>query len=202
MDGRRDGGRPHQPTGLLSAPEQPRAYRSIVPTSTAKAATAWPCAPNNAPRRPSHLPQRGLGRKWLHQQVQDHGPRFDLLGLGALVLKPWCRRARACSMPCKPGSAFRLVLQRGRTPTSAASSRPRGTRGRLRVRGSRRLPGRLSSARVRNGWRRCRLGSTWWLSTLDGCERWPPTSLGLKQKRPETLFTNGRQSLCHPKQDQ
>jgi hypothetical protein len=24
-------------------------------------------------------------RKWLHQQVQDHGLRFDLLGLGALV---------------------------------------------------------------------------------------------------------------------
>ena len=72
-------------------------------------------------------------------------PAFDLLGLGALVPEETVS-VKSTKSPRKPcgleASAFGLVCERGRTPDERGFIAVREARGRLRVRGSRRPPGR------------------------------------------------------------
>ena len=77
--------RAHWPP-LNRAQKQPRAYRSIVHYVDRQGRNRLAVRAQQGTRgalRTFH--SEASARKWLHQQVQDHGLRFDLLGLGALV---------------------------------------------------------------------------------------------------------------------
>jgi DNA polymerase-3 subunit epsilon len=77
--------RAHWPP-LNRAQKQPRAYRSIVHYVDRQGRSRLAVRAQQGTRgalRTFH--SEASARKWLHQQVQDHGLRFDLMGLGALV---------------------------------------------------------------------------------------------------------------------
>ena len=100
--------------------------------------------------------------------MQDHGLRFDLLGLGALVPEETVSVEEHETRFPEAMQAWKQApsgwfCERGRTPDE---------RGFIAVREGHvvgygfveadDLQGDLASAEVRNGWRRCRLGSTLW----------------------------------------